>query len=137
MAKQVAVFIENRDGSLMEVLDILAKNNIDIKILSLADTSEYGMLRMIVNDSIKTKEILMKSNFTSMIVDVIVLEIENNVGELSKALCLLNDNKISIEYMYTVRSDSKATIVMKISDKSKGEELLQKNNYKLLKNNEL
>ncbi len=130
--KQLSVFIENREGSLAEVASILAKNNINIVSMSLADTSDYGMLRMIVSEHDKAKAILREANFSAMITEVIAIKLPNEMGTLSKLLECFSSNNVSIEYMYALATSKNASIVMKISDIEKGCKLIQDAGYELI-----
>ena len=116
-AKQLSVFIENRQGRLGEVLAVLKKNNVNILSLSLADTTEYGLLRILVNNPEKGKEMLIAEGFSSMITDILVIKVPHTSGSLQNILQLIADNNISIEYMYGLSIDGKnASIAMKTND---------------------
>lgn len=117
LAKQVTVFIENRKGRLGEVLDVLKKNEINILALSLADTSDYGLLRLIVNDPEKCREKLTIEGFSTLISDILVIEITHTAGSLQALPKLLSNNDLNVEYMYGQALNSgKALIVLKTSD---------------------
>lgn len=138
LAKQLSVFIENRKGRLGEVLNVLKKNKVNILSLSLADTTEYGLLRLIVNDCNLGREMLAKEGFSTMISDVLVVGISHEVGSLQNLLGLLSDEDINIEYMYGLSVDDiDASVVMKVSDLKKADEILTKNNVKTLSNEEI
>ena len=128
-AKQLTVFIENRAGRLSEVLDVLKKSNVNIISMSLADTTEFGLLRLIVDDAEKGKEKLTESGFSSILSDVSIIQVTHKVGSLQDLLKILDDNGISIEYMYglSVESD-KAYIVLKTSDITLTDKILESNN---------
>ena len=116
-AKQLSVFIENRQGRLGEVLAVLKKNDVNILSLSLADTTEYGLLRILVNNPEKGKEMLIAEGFSSMITDILVIKVPHTSGSLQNILQLIADNNISIEYMYGLSIDGKnASIAMKTND---------------------
>ena len=116
-AKQLSVFIENRQGRLGEVLAVLKKNNVNILSLSLADTTEYGLLRILVNNPEKGKEMLIAEGFSSMITEILVIKVPHTSGSLQNILQLIADNNISIEYMYGLSIDGKnASIAMKTND---------------------
>lgn len=117
LAKQLSVFIENRQGRLGEVLNVLKLNNINILSLSLADTTEYGLLRLIVNDPVAGKEKLSENGFSTMLTDVLVIKICHKAGSLQELLELLSENGVSIEYMYGLSIDGlEASVVLKASD---------------------
>ena len=116
-AKQLSVFIENRQGRLGEVLAVLKKNDVNILSLSLADTTEYGLLRILVNKPEKGKEMLIAEGFSSMITEILVIKVPHTSGSLQKILQLIADNNISIEYMYGLSIDgADASIAMKTND---------------------
>ena len=116
-AKQLSVFIENRQGRLGEVLAVLKKNDVNILSLSLADTTEYGLLRILVNNPEKGKEMLIAEGFSSMITDILVIKVPHTSGSLQTILQLIADNNISIEYMYGLSIDgTDASIAMKTND---------------------
>lgn len=117
IAKQLSVFIENRKGRLGEVLDVLKKNDVNIVSLSLADTTEYGLLRVIVNKPEIAKEILAKDGFSTMLTDVLIIKIPHKAGSLQVLLGALADADVAIEYMYglSIAGDS-ASVVVKASD---------------------
>ena len=95
--QQLSVFLENREGRLEEVLDVLAKSNVNIVALSLADTSDYGMLRMIVSDPHKGRMALKEVGITSMLTDVVALRVPHATGSLSKAMHQIVDGEVNIE----------------------------------------
>ena len=137
-AKQLSVFIENRQGRLGEVLDVLKTNGINILSLSLADTTEYGLLRLIVNDAKLGKEKLSELGFSSMLTDVLVLKISHESGSLQSLLKILSDADISVEYMYGLSIDGEeASVVLKTSDLTKASEILESKGVKTLSNEEV
>ena len=123
-AKQLSVFIENREGRLDEVLSVVASANVNILSLSLADTSEYGLLRLIVSDP----------GFSSMLTDVLVVRLANKVGSLQAFLSEIAKTDINLEYMYglTIEKEGKASLVIKASDFKKASEILLKAGAELL-----
>ena len=108
--KQLSVFLENREGRLDEVLKVLAKNDVNIVALSLADTSDYGMLRMIVSDPEKGKAALKEEGITSMLTDVVALRVPHASGSLSKAMHQIVEGKVNVEYMYAFANGSDAAV---------------------------
>ena len=138
MSKQLSVFIENRKGRLSEVLQVLKDNKISIISLSLADTTEYGLLRLIVNDAINGKEVLTKEGFSTMLTDVFIINISHRVGSLQELLNVLNDNDVSVEYMYglSIENDN-AYVVLKTSDSVKTEKIFTDSNISMLSDREI
>ena len=125
-AKQLSVFIENRQGRLGEVLGVLKENDINIISLSLADTTEYGLLRLIVNNAEKGKKVLTEKGFSTMLTDIVIIKIENKVGGLKELLDSLAKACINVEYMYGLTiKDTNAYVVLKPSDLSKTSDILK------------
>lgn len=116
MVKQLSVFLENREGRIKDVLEILATNDINLVAISLADTSEYGLLRMIVSDPEKAQRVLKESNVSAMLTDVICIRVPHAVGSLYKAMKALEDAKVNVEYMYAFANGDDASAVMKTRD---------------------
>jgi hypothetical protein len=116
-AKQLSVFIENRKGRLGEVLHYLKENNVNILSISLADTTEYGLLRLIVNDAKKARDVLYAEGFSSMLTDVLIIKVPHAPGSLQKILELIAEKDVNIEYMYGLSVESEdASIVLKTND---------------------
>ena len=116
MVKQLSVFLENREGRIKDVLEILATNDINLVAISLADTSEYGLLRMIVSEPEKAQRVLKESNVSAMLTDVICIRVPHAVGSLYKAMKALEDAKVNVEYMYAFANGDDASAVMKTRD---------------------
>lgn len=130
--KQLSVFIENREGRLERVTEALMEQNINIASFSLADTSEYGMLRMIVSDPEEGKRVLKEEGFSAMLTDVIAVKIAQKPGTLHEVLKVLFDVGISVEYMYTLTTAGENTsIVMKLSDLKAALKVLDDNKYEV------
>lgn len=100
MVKQLSVFVENKPGRLMEILRALADSKIDIKALSLADTTEFGIIRMIVSDADKAKKVLNNDGVVVRICNVLAVAVNDEPGALMNTFEILSENKISVEYMY-------------------------------------
>ena len=127
-AKQLTVFIENRSGRLSEVLNVLKENGVNILSMSLADTTEYGLLRLIVDDAARGKEKLSENGFSSLLSDVSIIKIPHKVGSLQGLLKTIDENNVNIEYMYGLSIESdEAYVVLKASDIQKVDEILEKN----------
>ena len=137
-AKQLTVFIENTSGRLSEVLDVLKKNNVNILSLSLADTTEFGLLRLIVDNAALGKEKLIENGFSSLLSDVSIIQIPHKVGSLQNLLKVIDDNKVNIEYMYGLSKETdKAYVVLKASDINKVDSILAQNNIHTISCEEL
>lgn len=138
IAKQLSVFIENRQGRLGEVLEDLKKNNVNILSLSLADTTEYGLLRLMVSDPVKGKEVLSNAGFSTMLTDILVIKIDHKAGSLQSLLEILASNNVNIEYMYGLSVEKeKAYVVLKASDIETASKLLLQKGAKLLSTEEV
>lgn len=125
-AKQLTVFIENRSGRLSEVLNVLKENRVNILSLSLADTTEFGLLRLIVDNAALGKEKLSESGFSSLLSDVSIIRIDHKVGSLQRLLDTVDKNGVNIEYMYGLSIESeKAYVVLKASDTEKVDKILE------------
>ncbi|MDO5519056.1 MAG: amino acid-binding protein [bacterium] len=129
--KQLSVFIENREGRLEKVTETLAKNEINIVSLSLADTAEYGVLRLIVSDPIKGKQVLKDAEFSAMLTDVIAIKLPHNIGKLQKVLTDIVAADLSVEYMYTLATGENASLIVKTSDTEKAVDTLIHCGYEL------
>ena len=128
LSKQLSVFIENRQGRLGEVLGVLKDNNVNVLSLSLADTTEYGLLRLIVNEPELGKQKLSSLGFSTMLTDVLIIKIPHVSGSLQKLLDILSNNNINVEYMYGLSIDGeKASVVLKTSNMAKTDDILTSN----------
>ena len=128
-AKQLTVFIENRTGRLSEVLSVLKENNVNILSLSLADTTEYGLLRLIVDNAPLGKEKLSENGFSSLLSDVSIIKIPHKSGSLQTLLQAIDENGVNIEYMYGLSiEETQAYVVLKSSDPKKLDGILTENN---------
>ena len=127
-AKQLTIFIENRTGRLCEVLNVLKSNNINILSMSLADTTEFGLLRLIVDNPALGKEKLTESGFSSLLSDVSIIKIPHKAGSLQELLSIIDQNGVNIEYMYGLSIEAEqAYVVLKAFDAAKVDALLCEN----------
>jgi hypothetical protein len=125
--KQIAVFLENKKGRLAEVSRTLSAAGINIRALSLAETTDFGVLRLIVNDTDKATAELRKNGFVAQITDVIAVEVEDKPGGLARILNVFDTNNINIEYMYAFveKRVANAIVIFKIDDKDKVHQALK------------
>ena len=123
--QQLSVFLENREGRLDTVLKILAENDVNIVALSLADTSDYGMLRLIVSDPHKGKAALKNAGITAMLTDVVALRVPHATGSLSKAMHQIVEGEINVEYMYAFANGADAAAVLKSDDPARVIDILK------------
>ena len=127
--QQLSVFLENREGRLDEVLKVLAENEVNIVALSLADTSDYGMLRMVVSEPQKGRAALKEEGITAMLTDVVALRVPHATGSLSKAMHYLVTGGVNVEYMYAFANGNDAAAVLKSDDPGKVVEILKGNGF--------
>ena len=115
LVKQISVFVENASGKLSKITSILAEGGINIRALSIADTTDFGILRMIVQDPEKAVSILLDNDIMVKSTEVIVVGIDDEPGGLNKALCLLRDSYVTLEYLYAFVSkhENEAYVIMK------------------------
>ncbi len=126
-SKQMTVFIENRKGRLGEILSVLKANNVNILSMSLADTSEYGLLRIIADQPQAGKIALTSAGFSCMLTDVFILQVPHTPGALQNILQTIADEELSVEYMYGLSvAGEEASIVVKTSDTDKAEQVFEK-----------
>ena len=137
--KQISIFLENRVGRLQEVADVLTKNEINIRALSLADTSDFGILRLIVNKPDEATEILRGSGFTVRENDVIAAEVEDRPGGLTRILGLFSSGDISVEYMYAFveRKTDNAVMIFRVESIPRAIETLESAGIPLLSNEDV
>ena len=117
--KQLSIFAENKNGALYNVTNILAGANIDIRAFSVADTQDFGVLRLIVSDTEKAKEVLTSFGVVVSITDVIGAEIPDAPGGLASVLKVVYENNIAVEYLYAFVSEEnshKAYVVLRVND---------------------
>ena len=126
MVYQISVFLENRAGQLAEITGILAENNIDLRAISIAETADYGILRMIVNDAQKATAILMQHGYLLSMTPVLVVAVPDQPGGIAPVLATLSEGDIDIEYMYSLFThvEGKAYIVFRVADADKFVSLL-------------
>lgn len=127
--QQLSVFLENREGRLDEVLKTLADHEVNIVALSLADTSDYGMLRMIVSDPEKGKRVLKEAGITAMLTDVVALRVPHATGSLSKAMHQIVEGRVNVEYMYAFANGNDASAVLKCDDPKRVVEILLESGF--------
>lgn len=137
--KQISIFIENKPGRLSAVTKLLGKNGIDIRALSVADTRDFGILRLIVNKPDDACEVLKKSDCTVSINNVIAIAVKDEPGGLSEIMDALYAANISVEYMYAFlsKSDDQAYVILRVDNNDKAIEAMKENNFKVLTSKEV
>ena len=136
---QISVFLENRAGQLAEITAILAKNNIDLRAISIAETADYGVLRLIVGDAEKATSILMQHGYLMSMTPVLVVAVSDEPGGIAPVLANMAESNIDIEYMYSLftHKEGKAYIVFRVAEAEKFTELLADHGLRLATNEEL
>ena len=126
--KQLTVFVENRCGSLAKVTDLLAEHQIDIRALSLADTKEFGLLRLIVNQAETACSVLRENGILVQITEVMGVKLSDRPGELSDVLSALDEAKMNVEYLYAflTRTEKSAYVVLRVEDNTAATDVLTK-----------
>lgn len=134
MLKQLTVFVENRQGALVDITDILAKNGVNIRALSIADTKDFGILRLIVNDNETAQKTLGDAGYLLKMTDVVGVKIGDAPGKLSGALDVLDKNNVNMEYLYAfmTRTERHAYVVLRVEDNAAAETALEAAGYHLI-----
>lgn len=133
--KQLSIFIENKMGELTQVTKLLSQNGLSIKSINLAEASDFGLLRVIVDEPQKAKEVLDGAGFSLKISDVIAVSIDDHIGSFNEVVNLFYENGINIEYTYTVSADKRGAFVFKVTPTklSQAIKLLQENSIAIVK----
>ena len=134
---QVSVFLENKPGTLKKLTAILANQNINIRALSLADTSEFGIVRMLVNDVYEATNVLKEENFVASVTPVLAYKISDQSGSLDKLLQAFSDAEINVEYMYAFAGKNDAFMTFRVKDTKNAESILKSKGLKSLIQEEL
>lgn len=137
IAHQLSVFLENKSGRLTEVLEVLGEKNIRITALTLADTSEFGILRLIVSEPEKARDLLKEHFFTVSLSEVISVMAPNEAKYFGKVLKILSDMDISVEYTYAFPAGKKSVIILRCSNTDEAIKALKNHEMELLKASEL
>ncbi|OQD58236.1 hypothetical protein MBBAR_23c00100 [Methanobrevibacter arboriphilus JCM 13429 = DSM 1125] len=132
--KQISVFIENKEGRLKKAMDVLAKENINIRALSIADTTKFGILRLIVSENEKAKEVLEKNNFVVKENEVIIIEVPDKPNGLNTILGHLDDENINVEYIYAFvsKKSDEAIVVVRLENIDEGIKVLKEKKANIL-----
>jgi hypothetical protein len=131
---QISVFLENRSGGLADVIDVLARNGIDIKALSVADMADFGILRLIVEQADRTRMLLKDAGFTAEKTRVVAVEVPDRPGGLAQTLRVLKERQVNVEYMYSAarKSGERAIIVFRFDETARAVEVLAGAGIKIL-----
>ncbi|WP_304124748.1 acetolactate synthase [Methanosphaera cuniculi] len=136
---QLSIFLENKEGRILNILDIIEELGINIRALSLADTSEFGILRLIVTEPVRVKDELENKGFIVKITKVIAVSITDEPGGLNQVLRLLDENKINLEYLYAFieQKTYNAIVILKLEDMEKALKVLKEGNANIIDSSEL
>lgn len=139
MATQISVFIENKEGRIKNAIDTLAKAGVNIRALSVGDTTKYGILRLIVSDNETAIKALESDGFIVKESEVVVVVVPDKPNGLNSTLSILDDADINLEYIYAFVSNQpdEAIVAMKVEDTEKAIRVFEKNNAKILKKEDL
>ena len=134
MVKQISVFLENKSGRLAEITRIIGENGINIRALSVADTSDFGVLRFIASDTDKALASLKQAGFTATATPVMAAEVPDTPGGLASLLEVLSSNGVNVEYLYAFfkKSGQNAVVILRVEDKDKALGLFESKGIKVL-----
>ena len=132
--KQLTVFVQNKKGTVVSVTDILSKNNINLRALSIAETQDFGILRLIVNDEKAAEAVLTENGYPIKVIDVVGVKIGDEPGKLTAALDVLDKADINVEYLYAfmARTEKHAYVVLRIEDNAAAEKVLTDAGFKMI-----
>jgi hypothetical protein len=134
--KQITVFVENKQGALVSITDALAENNVNIRALSIAETEDFGILRLIVNDEETAKKTLTENGYLIKVTNVVGVKIGDAPGKLTEALRVLDNAGINMEYLYAfmARTEKHAYVVLRVEDDEIAESALEAAGFHLITN---
>ena len=137
--KQLTVFVQNKKGTVVSVTDILSKNNINLRALSIAETQDFGILRMIVNDEAAAEKVLSENGYLIKTIDVVGVKIGDQPGKLTAALDVLDKNDITVEYLYAfmARTEKHAYVVLRVENNEIAEKALTDAGFKMITENDI
>lgn len=132
--KQLTVFVENKQGTVVSVTDTLAAHNVNLRALSIAETEGFGILRLIVDDEETAEKVLAEEGYLIKITDVVGVKIGDAPGKLTEALRVLNNADINMEYLYAfmARTERHAYVVLRVQDNDKAEAVLEQAGYHII-----
>ena len=134
--KQLTVYVQNKKGSMAALTDVLAKNGVNIRALSIAETEDFGLLRIIVNDETAATKILEENGYLIKVIDVVGVKIGDKPGALTAALSVLDKADVNVEYLYAfmARTEKHAYVVLRVEDNAKAEAVLEESGLHLKTN---
>lgn len=137
MVQQITVFLPNRPGELKKLTGILKGKDIDIRALTVAETADFGLLRLIVNKPEECLKVLQTENFLVDTSEILAVEMSDKPGGLHDIATILGDNKVNIEYLYAFTHEGKAILLLCPTDNAKAMDVLDRHNFKIFKPEEI
>ncbi len=136
---QISVFLENKKGRLYEVCNLMGENLINIRALTVADSKDFGILRMVVDKPDQAVDVLKKKGFVANITEIVAVEVEDQPGGLARILKVINENALNVEYMYAFveKASDKALLVFRFDDPDAAVKVLGANNIKIIGEDEI
>ena len=137
--KQLTVFVQNRKGTVVSVTDILSKSNVNLRALSIAETQDFGILRLIVNDEEAATRALLENGYLIKVIDVVGVKIGDAPGKLTEALDVLDKADINVEYLYAfmARTEKHAYVVLRVEDNTLAESALTGAGFKMISKDDI
>ena len=132
--KQLTVFVQNKKGTVVSVTEELSQNNVNLRALSIAETQDFGILRLIVNDEKTAERVLAEKGYLIKVIDVLGVKIGDEPGKLTAALDILDKANINVEYLYAfmARTERHAYVVLRVEDNASAEKALSEAGFKLI-----
>ena len=132
--QQLTVFIQNKKGTVAPVAEILSKNNVNLRALSVAETQDFGILRIVVNDNVTAEKVLTENGYLIKSIDVVGVKIGDEPGQLAAALIALDYAGINVEYLYAfmARTEKHAYVVLRVEENEEAESILEEAGFKLI-----
>ena len=132
--KQITVFVQNKKGTLVSLTETLSKNNVNLRALSIAETQDFGILRLIVNDEKTAEKVLSENGYVMKVIDVVGVKIADDPGKLTEALDVLDKADINVEYLYAfmARTEKHAYVVLRVEDNASAEVVLVNAGFKMI-----
>ena len=131
---QISVFLENKSGRLAEVTMLLGKGGVNLRAITIADTADFGILRLIVDNQDKALKLLRDAGFTAKVTEVYAIEIEDKPGGLARVMQTFEENNLNIEYLYATLEKNKdhAIVIFRVEDLEKAGKIIEENNLQTL-----
>lgn len=134
---QISIFLENKYGTLTEIMALLKEENIRIIAATVADTSEFGIMRMIVSDAQKAYKILKSNNVSATLTEVLAIATESEAGSFAKVLSNFTQAGLSIEYMYCFSTKEKSVLILRTNNKERAREVIRRQSLNYISENDL